>query len=378
MSALGVLSIVVGCDDPAAQVVTAPPPPVKVTTPAQRSVQEYDEFTGRVAAMESVDIRSRVSGYILKAGFKDGDEVAAGQVLFEIDPRPFVAQLDIAKAKLQQAEAEQQYADRELARIEPLAKTGGASQLELSKAIDMVARAKGSIAAANADIEARKLDVDYATVKSPIAGRVSKSTFSVGNLIAGDTLLTTVVSTHPIHVTVDMDERRLLAYRSMARTRGVANPTRFRDINLPMFVALANETDFPHKGICEFVDNRVDPLTGTIRIRAEFDNTDRSLIAGQFVRARIPRGDPTQQILVPDRAIAFDQDRKYVLVVNDKNVVEYRAVETGGLFGEERAVTSGLKADEQIVLDGLQRARPGQTVAPTVVQATTRPATSPN
>lgn len=367
-----------GCDKPAAVVAAAPPAPVNVVVPVQREVQEFDEFTGRVAAMESVDIRSRVSGYILKLGFKDGEEVKAGQVLFEIDPRPFQANLDIAKAKLQQARAEKEYADRELARIEPLSKTGGASQLELSRAIDMVARGAASIAAANAEIEARQLDVDYATVKSPIDGRASATKFDVGNLIAGDTQLTTVVSIHPIHVNIDVDERRYLIYRELGRHAGVANPVNFRDAKLPMFVSLVNETDFPHKGICDFVDNRVDPLTGTIRVRAEFDNTPKTLVAGQFVRARIPRGTPKPELLVPDRAIAHDQDRKYVLAVNDKNVVEYRSVQTGGLFGEERAVTSGIALGDRIVVDGLQRARPGQPVTPTVVQATTQPATQPN
>lgn len=377
LALLGLVSIPLGCDKAAPQVATAPPPNVNVIKPVEREVQEYDEFTGRVAAMETVDIRSRVSGYILKAGFKDGEEVTAGQVLFEIDPRPFVAQLDIAKAKLIQANAEKEYADRELARIEPLAKTGGASQLELSRAIDMVARAKGSIAAANADIEARQLDVDYATVKSPIAGRVSKAEFNVGNLVGGDTLLTKVVSIHPIHVNIDVDERRYLIYRELGRHTGVANPVNFRDAKLSMFVSLANETDFPHKGICDFVDNRVDPLTGTIRVRAEFENTLRVLVAGQFVRARIPRGAPKKELLVPDRAIAHDQDRKYVLVVNDKNIVEYRSVETGGLYGEERAVMKGIAAGDQIIVDGLQRARPGQPVSPSVLPPATQPTSQP-
>lgn len=362
-----------GCEKAQTQVATPPPPPVNVVVPVQRQVQEYDEFIGRVAATQSVDIRSRVAGYIVKIGFEDGAEVKQGQVLFEIDPEPFKAALDQARSKLMQAQAEQDYANRELARIEPLAKTGGASQLELSKAQDMVARSKASIAGGTADVEARQLDLDYASVKAPIDGRASKSLFTVGNLIGGDTLLTNVVSMHPIYVNVDVDEQRFLVYREIGRKMGTTNPSRFRDVNLPLFVALANEKDFPHKGVIEFVDNRVDPLTGTIRVRAEFDNTSRVLVPGQFVRARVPRGDPSEQLLVPDRAVGRDQDRKYLLVVDDKNMVEYRSVETGGLFGDDRVISTGLKAGERVVVDGMQRARPGQPVVPTVAQPSTQP-----
>jgi RND family efflux transporter MFP subunit len=378
LAVLGIatMAAVYGCEKTEATVKTAPPPPVNVITPVQREVQEYDEFNGRVQAVNTVDIRSHVGGYIQKVNFTDGAEVKAGDVLIEIDPRPFQATLDQANATRQQAQAELDYADRELKRIEPLVPTGGASQLELSKAQDGVARGKASIAAADAQIEAAKLNVAYAQVKSPIDGRVSKSNFTEGNLVAGDTLLTTVVSVNPINVNIDVDERRFEMYRAIARKSGQSNPTKFRDINLPMFVALASETDFPHKGIVDFVDNQVDALTGTIRVRGEFDNTDRALISGQYVQVRVPRGTATQELLVPERAIGFDQDRKYVLVVNDKDIVEYRPIETGGQFGEERAVTKGINAGERIIVDGMQRARPGLPVTPNVVQPSTQPTTA--
>jgi RND family efflux transporter MFP subunit len=362
-----------GCDQSEAPVQSAPPPPVNVATPVQRKVQAYDEFTGRVAATETIDIRSRVAGYIDKIGFKDGDDVTKGQLLFEIDPRPYIAQLDQAKASLQQAQAESTYANRELARIEPLSKTGVASPLELAKAQDMVARSQASIAQANAAIEARQLDVDYASVKSPIDGRISKTNFSIGNSVSGDTVLTNMVSVNPIYVDIDVDEQRLLFYREMARKKGDANPARIRDANLAVFVALSDEKDFPHQGIIVFVDNQVDPQTGTIRARAEIDNSKNYFTPGQFVRVRFPRGDPQQTLIVPDRAIGRDQDRKYVLVVNDKDIVEYRQVETGDQVAEGRAVTQGLKAGERVVVDGLQRARPGQPVTPTLLEPTTQP-----
>jgi RND family efflux transporter MFP subunit len=362
-----------GCEKTEATVAAAPPPPVNVITPTQREVQEYDEFNGRVAAQKTVDIRSRVSGYIEKIYFTDGTEVKAGDVLIQIDPKPFQATLDQANAQKQQAQAEKDYADRELARIAPLVPSGGASQLELSKAQDAVARGAASLAAAQAQIEAAQLNVDYAKVKSPIDGRVSKSNLSEGNLVGGDTLLTTVVSINPINVNIDVDERRLQAYRELGRKMGITNPVKFRDVGLKMFVALANEKDFPHQGVVEFVDNQVDALTGTIRVRGEFNNEDRALIAGQYVQVRIPRGDPAKQLLVPDRAVGFDQDRKYLLVVNDKNLVEYRPVETGGLFGEDRAVSGKINAGDRVIVDGMQRARPGQPVAPSVVQPSTQP-----
>ena len=308
-------------------------------TPVQREVQNYDEFTGRVVAIETVDIRSRVSGYILKIGFKDGDQVKKDQLLFEIDAKPYIAQLDQAKASLNQAQAESEYANRELARVEPLVPTGGASPLELSQAKDKVARAKASIAQANAAIEARQLDVDYASIESPVEGRVSKTNFTVGNLISGDTVLTNVVSITPIYVDIDVDERRLLSYREMARKKGTTNPTNIRDAKLPVFVALSNENDFPaprHRSI--FVDNQVDPLTGTIRVAGGTRQLEKYFHPRPVSAASsFPRGDPEQALLVPDRAIGRDQDRKYVLVVNDKNVVEYRQVKIGGQFARRTA-----------------------------------------
>jgi RND family efflux transporter MFP subunit len=374
-----IMSVVIvsgGCGKSESQAsVAPPPPPVNVMVPVEREVQDFDEFTGRVAAVESIDVRSRVSGYIQSVGFKDGDEVKKDQLLFQIDPRPFVAELNQAKAQLGQAKAEEDYAGREFARLEPLAKAGSAAQSELSKARDMVDRAKASIAKANASIERAQLDVDYAAVKSPIDGRISTTTLSVGNLVAGDTLLTSVVSISPIYVNIDVDERRMLFYQEEARKKGQPNPKSIRDANLPIFVGVADNKEFPHKGVLDFVNNKVDPLTGTIRARGVFDNAERRLTPGQYVQARFPRGAPAKTLLVPDRAIARDQDRNYVLSVNDKNVVEYRSVETGGRFGDERAVTKGLKSGERIVVDGLQRARPGQPVTPTLVEpATTRPA----
>ena len=364
-----------GCDQAETQAAAGPaaPPPVNVMVPTEQKVQEFDEFTGRIAAIDSLEVRSRVSGYIQSVGFKDGDEVQKGQLLFQIDPRPYQAELDSAKAERGQAQAETDYAQRELERIEPLAKSGTASPQELSKAQDSVARAKASIAKAEAAIERAQLDVDYSSVKSPIDGRISKSNFTLGNLVAGDTLLTTVVSISPIYVNIDVDERRMLGYRKQAREKG-SGDVNVRDAKMPIFVALANEADFPNQGIIVFVDNQVDPLTGTIRVRAELDNPKGLFIPGQFVRARFPNGAPAVSLLVPDRAISRDQDRNYVLKVNDKNVVEYQSVTIGGVFGDERSITKGLNPGEKIVVDGIQRARPGQPVTPTLIQPTTQPA----
>jgi RND family efflux transporter MFP subunit len=368
------LALNVSCEKEEAKVASAPPPPVNVVVPAERKVQEFDEFTGRVAAVESVDIRARVGGYIQTIGFKDGDEVKKGQLLFQIDPRPYQATLDATKAGLAAANAELAFAKDELARIEPAAKAGAASMQELEKAKDQLARAEARISGANAEIEKAQLDLDYAAVQSPIDGRISKSSLSVGNLIAGDTLLTSVVSLNPIQVNFDVDERRLLIYRADARKRGQDNLTRIREANVPVWVAMSNEKDFPHQGVLDFVDNQVDQQTGTIRARAEFENQKRILLPGQYVRVRIRRGEPQNGLLVPDRAVGKDQDRKFLLVLDGKNVVQYRNVETGGLDGEDRVILQGLSAGEQVIVDGLQRARPGQTVTPTQVTATSQPA----
>ena len=376
--AMTLLALVSGCDSSESQASTPPPPPVNTVAPVPRVVQEYDNFTGRVAAVDSIEVRSHVGGYILSVGFKDGDYVKKGQVLFQIDPKPFEAQLNQAKAQRKQAQAESDFGNRELERLKPLIDSGAASQNEVSKAQDMADRGAASIAKADAEIQAKQLDLDYASVKSPIDGRISRANFSGGNLIGGDTALTSVVSLDPVYVTMDVDDNTLLFYRREARKTIQDNITRIRDANMPIFVALADEKDFPHKGIMEYVDNQVDPLTGTIRVRGEFPNPNRILTPGQFVRARFPRGDAHERLLVPDRAIGRDQDRKYVLAVNDKNIVEYRAVEIGELFGEDRAIISGLNAGDRVVVDGVQRARPGQPVTATLIQPATQPTSQPS
>lgn len=371
---LATLLVLAGCKKDEVSVAPAPEVPVNVMVPIEKPVQEFDEYTGRVAAVESVDIRARVVGYIQSIGFKDGDEVKKGQLLFQIDPRPYQAALDATNAALAAANAEFAYAKDELARIEPVAKTGAASLQELERAKDQLARAEAKIAGANAEIERAKLDLDYARVVSPIDGRISKSAFSVGNLVAGDTLLTTVVSINPIYVSFDVDERRMLEYRAMSRAKGNDNLARVRDANFPLSAALSNETDFPHQGILEFVDNQVDPLTGTVRARGEFTNDNRILMPGQFVRVRVRRGQPQAGLLVPDRAVSRDQDRRFLLTLDDKNVVQYRLVETGGLQGDLRVILTGLNPGERVIVDGIQRARPGQTVVPTVLPPSTQPA----
>jgi RND family efflux transporter MFP subunit len=269
-----------------------------------------------------------------------------------------------------------EYAKREFERLEPLAKNGIASPTEIAKAQDMVNRGNASIAMANASIEARKLDVEYANVVSPIAGRASKSKLSIGNLVSSNSSLTNVVSISPIYVDIDVDERRLLSYREIAKKKGTTSVTHIRDAKLPVFVALSNETDFPHEGMVVFIDNQVDPLTGTIRVRAEVENPNNTFTPGQFLKVRFPRGDPQQSLIVPDRAIGRDQDRKFVLAVNDKSVVEYREVALGGQFSDGRAISKGLTAGERIILDGLQRARPGQPVTATLLAPATQPSTA--
>jgi RND family efflux transporter MFP subunit len=364
-AAVVALLALASCGGGKPQVAALPPPEVGVAPVVARDVVDFFETTGRTAAVDSVDIRARVAGYLVKVNFKDGDEVDPGDVLFEIDPRPFEAQRLQAEGELARWEAQKKKAEADLARNQRLLPTGAASQKEYDAAVANKGTADAEIVSARGRLDQAKLNVEFAKLTAPVKGRVSKANVTVGNLIEASTLLTTLVSTDPMWMYFDIDERTVLQYRANYRAahqgEEVKDP---RQLKVPVEIGLANEDGYPHRGTLDFVDNRVDSATGTMLARATFENPTRNLTPGLFVRVRLPIGDPAHSLLVNERAIGTDQGTKYVLVVNDQNVVEFRPVKLGPLSEGMRVVREGVKPGERVITAGIQRARPGVTVKP--------------
>ena len=349
----------------------APPPPpgVSVAPVLQRDLAEWDEFSGRLQAVDQVEIRPRVSGYIKRVTFTEGREVRKGETLFEIDPRPYQADLDRAQAQLEQARTAADLAAREVARAEKLVNVQAISREEFDSRTSAQANGVAAVRAAEAAVETARLNLGWTQVRSPIAGRVSRAEVTEGNLVqAGPPdapLLTTVVSLDSMYLYFDSDEQTYLRYSGQAATDGTKG---WHDERLPVYLGLANETGFPHEGRLDFVDNRIDPATGTIRTRAIFSNKDRRFTPGLFARVKLVGGQRRPALLVRDAAVGTDQDRKFVLVLAKGDSLAYRPVELGRLSDDGlRIVRSGLQPGEQVVVNGLMRVRPGIKVTPTVV-----------
>jgi len=363
------LSLIVASCGGGTDVVTLPPPEVSVSQPVAREVGDYFMTTGQVAAVESVDVRARVSGYLVGVHFVEGAEVTQGDLLFEIDPRPYQATAQQAEANLARWEAERRKAEADVARTQKLLPRGAASERDLEVAIANKETALAEIKAANASIDEANLNLEWSSVVAPISGRVSKANVTAGNLIqlsgASSNVLTSVVSTNPIYVYFDVDEQTVLERQAANRAEGrPSRPDRVKDLDLPVEIALGSG-DFDTRGVLDFIDNQVDPSTGTLKARGVFENTDRRLTPGLFVRVRFQMVRPKPSLLVPERAIGTDQGTKYLLVIDEQNRVVYRAVELGPLADDGlRVVKRGLEAGEWVVVNGLQRARPGATVNP--------------
>jgi RND family efflux transporter MFP subunit len=348
---------------------TAAPVTVTVSHPVERDVTDYVDFTARTAAVDSVDVKAHVWGYLQKVNFKEGDLVKNGDVLFEIDPRPYEALLNQAKAKVRQDEAQLELDEAEYQRNVTSYTRGASSKSELDKAVAARDVDLANIAADKALVASRQLDLDYTKVVAPVGGRVSRYVVTVGNLVqAGDqnggTLLTTIVSVDPMYAYFDVDEHTALRVRQLAREGKSDSP---RDGGYPVSLGLANEEGFPHRGTINFVENQVNPKTGTIRVRGVFPNTDQVLLPGLFGRVRTPVGRPHTALLVSDRALDTDQGQKVLYVVNDKNEVVSRPVQVGAIHGGLREVTDGLRPGERVVVTGLQQVRPNATVEPKLV-----------
>jgi RND family efflux transporter MFP subunit len=346
-----------------------PPPAVSVAPVLQRDIAESDEFSGRLEAVDRVEIKPRVSGYIRRVTFTEGREVKKGDVLFEIDPRPYQADLDRARAQLEQAHTAADLAQKDVVRAEKLVNVQAISREEFDSRTSAQANGVAAVRAAEAAVETARLNLEWTKVRSPIAGRVSRAEVTEGNLVqAGPpdaTLLTTVVSLDSMYLYFDSDEQTYLRYSGQAAAPGTRG---WRDARLPVYLGLANETGFPHEGRLDFVDNRMDPTSGTIRTRAIFNNHDRRFTPGLFARVKLVSSARAPALLVRDAAIGTDQDRKFVLVLTKGDSLAYRPVEIGRLSDDGlRVVRTGVAEGDQVVVNGLMRVRPGMKVSPKMV-----------
>jgi RND family efflux transporter MFP subunit len=363
-----------GCARPAPPIVQPQPPQVRVAAPVARDVTEYVVFTGNVAAIDEVDVRARVSGFVTKVHFVDGQRVTKGQPLFTIDERPYVIARDQSSAEVAKQAAELEEYERELVRNAPLVPknviTREAYEILQAKR-DM---SKAMLDKARAALAKAALDLEFCTLTSPLDGRISARNVSAGVLITADSTgskpLTTIVSIAPVYVYFDADERSVLLSRSRAQAKRQANGTaevewrNIKELEIPVEVALVADEGFPRRGILDFVDVAAGTTTGTVRCRAVLENADQLMLPGMFVRVRLPFGDPEPALLVPDRAIGIDQSRRYVCVIGGDDRVEHRTVELGSLDGDMRVITKGLSGDERVVVEGIQKARDGSVVRP--------------
>jgi membrane fusion protein, multidrug efflux system len=365
-----------GCT-PAPSVAPAPAPtPVMVSYPVERDVTDYGDFTGRTAAVDSVEVRARVWGYLDKVNFSEGALVKKGDVLFEIDPRTYQAALHQAEGNLASVEARLKRLDGDLARAQQLVGKGAMSREEHDRIAGDRGETAASIRALQAAVGRAKLDLAFTKVTAPISGRVSRYNVTVGNLVqsgdqGGGTVLTTIVSVDPVYVYFDVDERTVLRVRQLIR-EGKAKSA--RETEWPVSLGLSADEGYPHQGTIDFVDNQVNPRTGTLRVRAIFPNKDEAISPGFFARVRVPVGFPRQALLVTDRAIDNDQGQKILYVVNDNNEVASRPIRVGALHDGLRAIEDGLRPGEPIIVTGLQQVRPGVTVEPKLVDMPVAPA----
>ncbi|MBL8199976.1 MAG: efflux RND transporter periplasmic adaptor subunit [Chromatiales bacterium] len=357
------LVLVAGCGGNAPPPM--PPPQVTVATPLVRKITDWDEYTGRLAAVEAVEIRARVSGYLQSVHFHDGALVKRGDLLFVIDPRPYQAALDEARAIHNRASVQQRSAARDLERGLGLVASRVISDRDLDLLNSQKRAADANLRAAEAAEQSAALNLEFTRILAPIDGRIGRKLVTVGNLVTGEgndaTLLTTLVSVDPIHVYFTADERAFLRYTRLAEqgirpsSRTVANPVRLQ---------LADEQGFPHEGVMDFVDNRVDEATGTMQGRAIFANPAGDLTPGLFGRLQLLGEGPYEALILPDQAIGTDQAQRLVYVVGADNVVKPQPVTLGRSLGALRVIRSGLKPTDRVVINGIQKLRPGSLVTP--------------
>ena len=341
-------------------VATPPPPAVTVASVEQRMLVESEELTGRVDAVESVDLRAEVGGRLAAVHFQAGQLVAAGDLLFTIDPRSYAAARDAAQAAVARAEATAATTSKEAARAASLLAREAISTEEADLRQSRAAEAAAELLAARAALTAANLDLERTQVRSPISGRVSRALVTAGNLVSPATPLTTLVSTGHAYVYADVAEATVLKFRALERAGRLQRDEKGR---IPVELALADDTAYSRRGYIESVDNRLDSATGTLQLRMSFADPENALVPGLFARVRVPLGASQPTLLISERAVGTDQSQKFVFAVNDSGVAAYRAVQLGGLVEGKRIVRSGLQPGERVIVNGLQRVRPGMTVA---------------
>jgi len=365
-----------GCDSPQPSQAKAPGgeqrPSVSVSQPLQRQVVEWDEYTGRFDAVGTVEVRARVSGYLSTVHFKDGQLVKQGDLLYDIDPRPFELSLEQARAELLQAQTKVDNANLDVVRGKPLLERRIISEKAFDDRENLVREAQAQVKVSEAKVKSAELDLSFARVVSPIAGRISRSMVTAGNWVSAggtsnSTLLTTIVSQDPIHIYFDVSENNYIKYKRLAERGSGAGAA---DLGATVELALPDEHGFPHAGKLDFLDNRLDQGTGTLRARALVANEAGLFAPGMFARARVTGTPAYAARLLPDEAIGTDQTNKYVYVVADNGVVARRNVQLGPLVDGLRVIREGLADGDWVITKGLHRARPGQSVAPKRVTLT--------
>lgn len=355
--------LLVGCDNSAAQNAAPPAPGVNAADVVVKSISQWDSFNGRIEAVESVQLRPRVSGYIDKVNFTDGQEVKKGEVLFTIDDRTYRAALEQAQATLERAKTQASLARSEANRTDKLINTNLVSREEWEQRRAAAIQAQADIRAAQAAVDAAQLNLDFTKVTAPIDGRASRALITSGNLVtAGDSasVLTTLVSQKTVYVYFDVDESTYLHYQNLARSGQGASSNHTA---LPVEIGLAGEEGYPHQGKVDFLDNQLAPSTGTIRMRALLDNAQRQFTPGLFARVRLPGSAEFQATLIDDKAVLTDQDRKYVYIVDKEGKAQRRDITPGRLADGLRIVQQGLKPGDKVIVDGLQKVfMPGMPV----------------
>ena len=361
-----------GCGRAPSAAPKAAPTVVSVSHPVEREITNYADFTGRLEAVFSVEIRARVTGYLGQVFFKDGDEVKEGALLFEIDPRLYKADLDRIESTLAQQEAHSKRLEADYQRAAALYARASVSREEFDRYTGDRAESIAAVGVARASRDFAKLNFEFTKVRAPISGLLSRRMVDPGNMVQADvTALTTIVSLDPMYLYFDIDERTVLKVRGLVREGKL--PSRDQGAVVPILAALADEEGFPHKGVINFSDNKVNPKTGTLRVRGVIENpvvkgkSFRQLSPGLFARVRLPLGEPHRTLLVTERAIDTDQGQKIVYLVNDKNEVASRPVRLGAIYDGLRAIEDGLKPGERVIVVGLQQVRPGAVVEPKLV-----------
>lgn len=365
---LALAGLVASCGQGEQPQAMPPPPAVTVAKPVQRTVTDYDEYVGRFTAVDSVEVRARVSGYLDGVHFKDGQLVKQGDLLFTIDKRPFQYALDQARAALAQARSNVIFTKADLERGQQLLRDKTITDQTFEQRAQAARNAEAAAAGAEAAVRQAELDLQFTDLRAPINGRIGDRRVSPGNLVTGGTagnttLLATIVSTDPIYFEFTFDEASFLRYERMAK-EGYDHDIASRGAGVDVMLKLIDEQDFVHKGRMDFVDNVIDRTTGTIRGRAVFRNANGLFTPGMFGRVRVPASPPHEALLVPDVAIGSEQARKYVLTLTKDNVVAPKYVVLGQLVGDLRVIKSGIGPDDTIIVNGMARVRPGMKVAP--------------